>query len=163
MPGICEMSAMFQMYTRKMWLCDKNLVYDWYTLHIHQVHTRLASPNWRCDISGLSYAWRELLMLLGPVLWNLNILGLIPKIMPSTASRHIFFCNHHCLSNPLFPFFHTSLLIDSGSANENRRVYPNWCQSFHSWHNTIPRMQGLVWGMQKNLVHNWGYWLHRGN
>ena len=27
-PGICEMTAMSQMYTRKMWMCDKNLVYD---------------------------------------------------------------------------------------------------------------------------------------
>ena len=41
-PGILEMTAIYQLYTRKRWIYDENLVYDWYTLHIHQVHTRLA-------------------------------------------------------------------------------------------------------------------------
>ena len=39
MPGICEMTAMSQLYTRKMPIYDENLVYDWYTLPIYHVYT----------------------------------------------------------------------------------------------------------------------------
>ena len=39
MPGILEMTAIYQMYTRKRWMYDENLVYDWYTQGIYQVHT----------------------------------------------------------------------------------------------------------------------------
>ena len=41
-PGILEMTAIYQLYTRKRWMYDKNLVHDWYTRGIYQVHTRLA-------------------------------------------------------------------------------------------------------------------------
>ncbi len=37
--GICEMTAMSQLYTRKMPIYDENLVYDWYTLPIYHVYT----------------------------------------------------------------------------------------------------------------------------
>ena len=29
MPGICEMTAMSQLYARNIWMYDENLVYDW--------------------------------------------------------------------------------------------------------------------------------------
>ena len=90
----------------------------------------------------------------------------IPKIMPSTTSRHhLLLQNHHILCNPGILISHFLFNWFYGSANENRRVYPNCCQNIQGWHNAIPRTQGLVWGMQKkqNSMHNWGYWLHRGN
>ena len=42
MPGIHEMTAMSQLYTREMPMYDENLAYEWYTLPISQVHTRSA-------------------------------------------------------------------------------------------------------------------------